>query len=137
MTKAEKARIRAREWYYANRQKALEARHDYYSKNKRKVKEYKQRYGIRNKDKRRAQFLKQTYGISVQEWENLLAAQGNVCAICKTKEPGKRGWHTDHNHETGVVRGILCSNCNTGLGLFQDNTSTLASAIVYLENSRG
>ncbi len=59
---------------------------------------------------------KNKYGITTPEWEALLGSQGHRCAICKTDDPGKSNWHTDHDHDTGDVRGILCMSCNNKLG---------------------
>ena len=71
------------------------------------------------------------YGITLREYNNMLVKQNGVCAICEqscTKELA-----VDHDHCTGKVRGLLCKNCNLGLGHFLDNTSYLNSAIKYLE----
>lgn len=64
-----------------------------------------------------------------------LTGQGSHCAICGTVALDGKAWHIDHDHTTGVVRGILCPNCNLGLGVFQDDTSRLASAISYLHHA--
>lgn len=62
-----------------------------------------------------------------------LESQGNVCAICGTKEPGGRGqFHADHNHKTFKPRGVLCHKCNVGLGHFNDSPELLQAAIDYL-----
>lgn len=76
---------------------------------------------------------KKAYGITLAEKERLLAKQANACAICKRTEFGKRRPHTDHCHETGRVRGVLCANCNKVLGLFKDNPETFRTAAAYLE----
>ena len=55
--------------------------------------------------------------------------QGGVCAICGRPDPE----HVDHSHETGAVRGILCFNCNGGLGQFRDSIDALLAAATYLE----
>ena len=63
----------------------------------------------------------------------LLARQNGVCAICKTTKPGGKGdWHADHDHETGLMRGMLCCMCNQGLGNFRDDISLLEAALKYL-----
>ena len=56
-----------------------------------------------------------------------------MCAICKSPTPNTKGrWNVDHDHVTGAVRGILCGQCNGGLGFFRDSTEALKSAISYL-----
>ena len=62
----------------------------------------------------------------------LLEKQGGVCAICKTDDPKGTGWHKDHNHLTGEIRGALCHHCNVGLGHFKDNPGLLHAAAAYL-----
>lgn len=76
--------------------------------------------------------LKHLYGITQAEFSELFLKQGSKCAICPKVDPGKAGWQVDHCHDTNVVRGILCPWCNKGLGLFQDNTNIMISAIRYL-----
>ena len=70
-----------------------------------------------------------------------LKIQNNVCAICKNPETAKdkktncvRRMAIDHDHNTGAIRGLLCSNCNNGLGRFKDSRDYLQSAIKYLNN---
>lgn len=74
------------------------------------------------------------YGLSVADWDAMLARQDGRCAICRTDRPGGRGeqWHIDHCHETGDVRGLLCHNCNVGLGNFGDDPGRLLAAMAYL-----
>lgn len=69
------------------------------------------------------------YGITPDDFKKLLAKQKGKCAICKKR---KQTLHVDHNHKTGKVRGLLCGNCNRGLGLFFDNKKFLQAAIIYL-----
>lgn len=68
------------------------------------------RYRMRNPDKVKEQKLGKLYGISLAEYEQMLADQGRACALCK--EPTDRTLHVDHCHETGKVRGLLCLPCN-------------------------
>lgn len=77
--------------------------------------------------------LRKKYGITSLEKDAMLRAQGGNCAICGTADPGVSSWHTDHCHTTGSVRGILCTNCNRGLGHFQDSIENLQAAISYLK----
>lgn len=79
--------------------------------------------------------LKRKYGITPERYEEILASQGGLCAICFRKPDDPRGFrpHLDHDHETGHVRGILCRPCNKGLGMFADQLAVLRSAVEYLE----
>jgi hypothetical protein len=81
--------------------------------------------------------LKRHYGLSVVEYESLLVKQNGLCAICgkPQSDPRKNGrLCVDHDHDTNEIRGLLCSNCNTALGLMKDDIHRLAKAIEYLTN---
>jgi hypothetical protein len=73
--------------------------------------------------------LQYRYGITEDDFERMLAQQGGLCAICRAVP----GAFVDHSHETGQVRGVLCFNCNNGLGHFGDNTVLLESAALHLD----
>lgn len=78
--------------------------------------------------------IKANYGLTREQWHEILANQGGRCAICLTEEPKGRGqWHVDHDHATGKVRGLLCARCNRGLGLFSDSLALLRATVSYLE----
>lgn len=78
------------------------------------------------------------YGISINDYELLLEACGNRCQICLKENANNRRLSVDHNHETGVIRGVLCINCNSALGLFRDSPELMELAIKYLkENDDG
>ena len=81
--------------------------------------------------------LKRNYGISLDEYHELVKQQNGVCAICKSPPPEgrKKRLSIDHCHDTGVVRGLLCDNCNRSLGLLKDSIDVLENAIQYLKNS--
>lgn len=74
------------------------------------------------------------FGITVEQYVYMAHAQNDVCAICKRipLDVHPNGFSIDHCHNTGIVRGLLCNHCNTGLGFFEDNPKALAQAIVYL-----
>ena len=84
--------------------------------------------------------LKHKYGITLPEYEALLERQGGACAICKEERNRTSGidnkdkWNfaVDHDHTTGKVRGILCNQCNRGLGMFKDSKVLLENALDYL-----
>lgn len=79
--------------------------------------------------------MKKLYGITAGRYREMEEYQDALCAICFTDIPGGHGKRlaVDHNHDTKQVRGLLCSNCNRGLGLFQDNPALLREAAEYLE----
>ena len=75
------------------------------------------------------------YGVSQEEFDAKLAAQGGVCAICGTIKWMGMGNapHTDHDHVTGAFRGVLCGNCNIGIGKLGEDPARLRAAAAYLE----
>lgn len=89
----------------------------------------------RRRTQARRNHLSRQYGITVEEYDARLLAQDGCCAICKGEEPqARRGenWSVDHDHATGVVRGLLCGSCNVGLGNFKDSVANLLAAAEYL-----
>lgn len=89
-------------------------------------------YGRGDFDKREY-MLKTKYGLSSQDYNDLLAGQSHSCAICGvTAEEYGKFLVVDHCHSTDVVRGLLCNGCNSGLGFFKDNPIFLSKAIEYL-----
>ena len=72
------------------------------------------------------------YGIDVPDYERMLEEQNGGCYLCGKKPEGKRALDIDHDHKTGKVRGLLCSNHNRGLGLLDDDIKILIKALEYL-----
>lgn len=94
------------------------------------INEYHHRWRLANK-----------YGITVEQYNEMLEAQNGVCAICEEappQEPTRKGksnkLHVDHDHETLRVRGLLCLRCNVVLGAIEDDPELLESMIQYLKN---
>ena len=79
------------------------------------------------------------YGITIEDYDRMLEEQNGRCAICRTDKPGGAGarFAVDHNHDTGNVRGLLCNNCNRGLGHLKDSVLLLEQAINYLNEEKG
>lgn len=85
-------------------------------------------------------YLQRTYGISLSNYRDMMESQHCRCKICGGEGFVMAKHHTmklvvDHCHTLGVVRGLLCHNCNRALGLLQDNTASLKAALVYLEGA--
>lgn len=99
--------------------------------------EYKKtiRGKLRRKD--RAYQLERLYGISLEDHDNILAAQNGCCPGCGATSFNDKSYHlaVDHNHETGEVRGLLCLKCNRILGLADDDPEVLRRLADYLERS--
>lgn len=87
-------------------------------------------------DFRKNSNLQKHYGISLGDYENQLTDQSGGCAICgRGPEAFQRAFAVDHDHATGKVRGILCPDCNRGLGGFHDDVDLMAKAIEYLKRN--
>lgn len=92
-------------------------------------------YYHNNKDTVKNTYLQTNYGITLEDYNFLLEKQNEKCKICNNECPTGKSLAVDHNHETGKVRGLLCKNCNIGLGMFFDNLDFLESAVLYLKSS--
>lgn len=80
------------------------------------------------------------YGVTPEDYDRMFAEQGGVCAICGQPETATRrgivrSLCVDHDHTTGVVRGLLCSRCNLVLGLVRDSVAVLTLAAQYIVDS--
>jgi uncharacterized protein (UPF0264 family) len=75
------------------------------------------------------------YGITIDEYEAMEKNQGLGCAICGGIQSDDRGLAVDHNHDTGKVRGLLCSSCNRAMGGFKDSSVLLRKAADYLDEN--
>lgn len=93
---------------------------------------------LANPDMRKSQRIKH-YGLSLEAFRAILAGQDGKCAICGYSDLSmpKLFPLIDHCHETNAIRGILCTNCNMGLGLFKSSSLLLSSAIGYLTKNNG
>ncbi len=124
----ERTRAYNHAWYVANRERVKADRRRKRAEDpdcNRKQRDYYARSQGRT-------WLKYYYGISVEEYDALLARQNGKCAICREKPEGQT-LCVDHCHATGKIRGLLCRSCNVGLGNFRDDPRLLRAAIAYLE----
>lgn len=72
------------------------------------------------------------YGLTEESYQVLLESQNGVCAICKSVCSRSKGLSVDHSHETGKVRGLLCSACNLALGNIRENIDSMKNMIKYI-----
>jgi len=99
---------------------------------------YGKAYRAANPDKCRDRSLRQDFGITFAEYQEMLKSQNGVCAICEKGETAIRNGKqialcVDHHHGTGYVRALRCRGCNQGIGNFVENLKTMQNAIAYLE----
>lgn len=135
LEKREETKARAREYYERNREARLVQVKDWAEKNRTRVDRYKREYKRRNPDRARADHVRATYNIPPSVEAKWSEEQGHRCLICgRHKSNTVHGRLViDHCHDTGQVRGLLCSRCNTGIGLLMDSPEIMFAAIAYLE----
>lgn len=109
----------------------------YYETNKEAINARSKRNYEKSKEfllvKHRHHVLKSRYGITMEDYYQMLAHQENRCAICNIE--ATKTLDVDHCHETGKVRGLLCNNCNRGIGHLKDNSEMLRKAADYIDNN--
>ena len=129
----------------------------YRQKNKDKLRTYQREYNNTHKEERKARDskrkqdnpeewqlrerttqIKKRYGITIDTYDEMLEEQQGCCKICgiHERELNKR-LHVDHSHITGEVRGLLCTQCNTGIGMLQDSPEIIDAAAAYLRSYIG
>ena len=123
--KLERNRIRSKIWRENNRQKSRDAQKRYRANNKDKVADYK---------------LKSRYGISLEQYNIMLATQDKKCAICGKAEDTVHNTSgklvklsVDHNHKTGAVRALLCQDCNIAIGYFGEDAERMMNGAKYIQ----
>lgn len=84
------------------------------------------------KDCDRNRMFRRVHGITLDDWKQLYISQKAACWICRRRTST---FHVDHCHASGAIRGLLCLNCNTGLGKCSDKVSILENLAAYLESS--
>ena len=123
----EASRIATRKWRATNPEKCREADKRHYHKN-RDVRRAKFRKWYASTD----YYIKRNYGMTKEQFTQLLADQDGVCAVCRRK-PKK--FTVDHCHTSGRVRGLLCYSCNSALGMFKDSPELIQAAKDYLRKA--
>lgn len=128
-----------KQYYLKNKQKEIEYAANYRVENKEKIKKDRKD----NPDKHKSYNLKRDYGITVEYYNELLKKQNFSCASCgisTTELENNSQWKrhhklvVDHCHETGLIRGLLCNNCNTALGMVKESLAVLEGLKQYVKN---
>jgi len=106
------------------------------NRNKEKDRIRARNYARKNYHKHRNYTLKSKFDITLNDYDDLLKKQDGRCAICgMINSETKYDFSVDHDHKTGNIRGLLCTNCNLALGNFKDNPFVLLKAFKYLRPS--
>lgn len=93
---------------------------------------YYEKSKVKAGNRRRRKYSITNYGITTEEYNRLYDDQDGRCAICRQPED-IRSLSIDHNHKTGKVRGLLCRNCNSAIGLLKDSPARVGRAYKYLK----
>ncbi len=127
-----------RAYYWANREEILAKSKAWRERNPERLKAYRRQHRLAYPD-RIAETRLRKVGLTLERYDGMAAAQGGVCAICRRPETRlsttgavRRFMSVDHDHATGVIRGLLCSQCNAGIGHFLDDPALLIAAAAYL-----
>jgi Recombination endonuclease VII len=126
---------RRRDWYLRNREREVERVRQWALANPDKIADRiaAARGSAQKKLADRKSHLKRKYGLSLEDYERMFAAQGGVCAICLETRPEERTLHVDHDHETGAIRGLLCFRCNNAIGDLREDFDLFQRAADYLD----
>jgi Autographiviridae endonuclease VII len=125
----EKDRIAKKEWYQKNKDKEVARRRKWNANNPEKYREHLKNFSLNH--------LQAQFGPdALAQYDEFFILQKGCCAICgKHQMELKRRLCLDHCHETGKLRGLLCSKCNTGIGMLGDDVTRLQSALRYLREN--
>lgn len=128
-----------KEYKIKNKEKIAQKEKEYRKVNKEKIKIRVEKYINDNREIIKNKVIFKKYGLTSQEYNNLLLECNNLCSICKNSETTKhrngniKSLSIDHCHKTGKVRSLLCTNCNIVLGKFNDSIKLFENTISYLK----
>lgn len=158
----EKIKERDKQYHAEHKKEAKEYEKQYRAEHKEKIKEWKKQYNanrieenkeygkqyrVKNKERikqynnnhkkeEKIRHLRNKYNITPEQYNELFNKQNGKCMICKKHQSElKKLLGVDHNHKTGKVRGLLCDNCNKGIGLLKEDINILINAINYLKDN--
>ena len=114
----------------------------YYQENKEEMLAKRREYNHIHKKRLMNNIYLKTYGLTLEQYDQMFENQQGRCIICNEKETVTGRWETikrlavDHNHKTGKVRGLLCGSCNLLLGAVEDKSELINKMLEYLKNAR-
>jgi hypothetical protein len=127
------------DWRAANKAHIKASNAVWRAANKEHLRAYKQEWFAADRNRKRGYHLRYNYGLSIEAWETLLTSQNGRCAICqrlpselKSGRAKRQRLHVDHDHEANKIRGLLCEDCNFGIGKFSEDPEWLERAAAYL-----
>jgi hypothetical protein len=119
-------------WYQNNRERSMAYVRAWQQANPERVKAWRRKNRERRLEKMREIHLRSKFGLTPDEYDRILQAQGGVCALCESSPTQGISLHVDHDHGTGEIRGLLCMRCNNALGLFREDPDVLKRAARYV-----
>lgn len=127
----------AKRWKQENLEKSRAISRAWSERNKERHRKNSREWNRKNPDKVRDRLLKSAFGISLSKYKEILLSQNEACAICEQPQSTlKKNLAVDHCHSTGIIRGLLCTSCNLGIGQLQESTEILSKALAYLTKSK-
>lgn len=129
----DKVKELAGQWRKANPERVKANKRKWHAANSEGINQKRNRWNAEHPERVKDNALKYHYVITLEKYNEMFEKQGGMCGICgRHQSELKTSLHVDHDHQTGKIRGLLCTNCNTALGLLKENQDTLFSAQVYL-----
>lgn len=134
----EKVRQYAILWDAANRQLRKDLKKKWDSENIEHKKEYAKKFKVKYPDYYKRKHLSYCYGMPIEEYDRMLHNQNNRCAVCRklAEDTHRKRLFVDHNHTTGKIRALLCQQCNTALGMVNEDSDILFALVAYLDEHR-
>ena len=129
----EERRARSKAWHKAHKGEQKAYRKAYYEAHKEERRASSRAYYEAHKEETRVRQYKRKYGVTLADYNRMYKEQKGGCKICGRRP--KRRLHVDHDHTTGVVRGLLCSSCNLALGLLSEDSSVVEKVVRYLKRA--
>jgi hypothetical protein len=125
---------KGKKWRQENEKAYRAKKRAYYLKNKDRISAKAKQWDLDHPEESWANDIRYRFGITRDTYYAMLSEQGGVCKICGGKPTGRRNrLSVDHDHTTGIIRGLLCEHCNRGLGCFKDDLGLFRKVIEYLQ----